>query len=171
MGTVQVVFAEDPEDLTIVHAWLEVTSAEVTWLSPHTFFPSFFSRTFSPYFLPVLFSPVFFPYNFFRIYFFPGFFSLLFSPYFFFPTIFPYIFVFVFFSHNFFHRILLSRTIFFSYYFPVVFQKSRRLKSNVLKWDRFNWGCFNLVMIWLEIMKIHLKSIQFHMTDLFFLYH
>ena len=73
---------------TIAHAWLEVTSPEVTWLSPLTFFP----RTFFPVLFPVLFPPVlFFPYLFppyyFPVYFFPYFFPFLFS-----RTIFPYFF-------------------------------------------------------------------------------
>ena len=54
---------EDPEDLTIAHAWPEVMSPEVTWL------------------FPLLFSRIFFPYLFY-----------IFFPYFFFRTIFPYFF-------------------------------------------------------------------------------
>ena len=56
------------------HAWPEVTSPEVTWLSPpYFFFHTFFSRNFCSYF--------FFPYFFFSVFFSP----VLFSPYFFFP--------------------------------------------------------------------------------------
>ena len=55
------IHVEDPDDLTIAHAWPEVTSPEVTWLFPlrfspvfcfHTFFSrTIFSRTFFQYFL------------------------------------------------------------------------------------------------------------------------
>ena len=55
MGTDKVAFEEDPEDLTIAHAW-----PEVTWLFP-ILFPRMFSRTFFPYSPP----PVFFPLLFF----------------------------------------------------------------------------------------------------------
>ena len=51
MGTDKVAFEEDPEDLTIAHAW-----PEVTWL-----FPVLFSRTFPPVCFPVLFSRIFHP--------------------------------------------------------------------------------------------------------------
>ena len=68
--------------------------------------------TFSPTFFPV-FSRTFFPY--------------FFSPYFISRTFFPYFFPY------FFPRI--SLVLFFPYYFPVHFQKSRRLKYNVLKYQ------------------------------------
>jgi hypothetical protein len=54
MGTDKVAFEEDPEDLTIAHAWPEVTWPEVTWLFPVLFFP-YFPPVFFPYFFPVLF--------------------------------------------------------------------------------------------------------------------
>jgi hypothetical protein len=53
MGTDKTTFAEDPEDLTIAHAWPEVTSPEVTWLFPY-FFPVF-PHIFPPYFFPLLY--------------------------------------------------------------------------------------------------------------------
>ena len=90
-------FAEDPDDLTIAHAW-----PEVTWHFPLLFFP---------YLFPVLFFLILF----FRT------FSPNFSPVFFFD------FFFLFFPF------------FFPYYFTVLFQKSRRLKSNVLK---YQWVVF-----------------------------
>jgi hypothetical protein len=67
------------------HAWPEVTSPEVTWLSPRPFFPVlfspyFFSVLFFPYYFPVLFFPVLF----FRILFFRAFFRTFFSHTFFF---------------------------------------------------------------------------------------
>ena len=57
MGTDKVAFEEDPEDLTIAHAW-----PEVTWLFPVLFPPYVF-----PYFFPVFSPPppVFFPLLFF----------------------------------------------------------------------------------------------------------
>ena len=76
MGTDKLSFEGDR---TIAHAWLEVTSPEVTWFFPLTFFP----RTF----FPVLF----FPYFFFRIFF------RTFSP----RTISPYFFPFLFFPYYF----------------------------------------------------------------------
>ena len=82
----------------------------------HTFFPYFFSRNFfhvhfSPYFSPRSFSRTCFP------------------PYYFFVVYFPYFFL------SFF-PVVFSRTIFLLYYFfSVLFQKSRRLKSNVLNYQ------------------------------------
>ena len=108
-------FAEDPDDLTIAHAWPEVTSPEVTWLLPLLFLPYYFSvfppRTFFPrtYFLvvvqhvgwgdlydvrafPLTFPPYFSPILFFSRTIFPYvppvFFPVLFSLYFFFRTFF-----------------------------------------------------------------------------------
>ena len=89
-------------------AWPEVTSPEVTGLFP-LLFPRPCSRTF-------------FSSTFFRNFCFPIF-LVLFSSYYFpvfcFRTFFPYFFY----------------STFFPYYFPVLFQKSRRLKSNVLKYQ------------------------------------
>ena len=46
------------------HAWPEVTSPEVTWLFPRTFFPVFFSSTFfTVLFFSVLFPVLFSPYS------------------------------------------------------------------------------------------------------------
>jgi hypothetical protein len=62
--------------------------------------------------------------------------ALLFFPVFVFPYLFPSTF--------------FSRTIFLQYYFPVLFQKSRRLKSNVLKyqWVVFSSTCrYNTVHV------------------------
>ena len=85
------------------HAWPEVTSPVVTWLSPYLF-PYF------PVFFPLYFR-TFFPYVYLNI-FFSYFFSRTFSPVFFFTVL------------------TFSRTI-----FPVFFQNSRRLKSNILKYQ------------------------------------
>ena len=108
MGTVQLAFAGDcAGDRTIAH--------DQKWRHRK-------SRDCSPYFFPVLVPVLFFPVLFSVI-----FVSLFFS-YFFPRIIFPYS-VFVLFS-----RIFFNST-FFPYYFPVLFQKSRRLKSNVLKYQ------------------------------------
>ena len=73
MGTAQLSFAEDPDDLTIAHGWPEVTTPEVTWLFPLLFlpyyFPDFFPVLFFPFFPPVLFFPVFFSCTFFPYFF------------------------------------------------------------------------------------------------------
>ena len=114
-------------------------------------------------FFPVLFSPYFFPRTFFPVLFFSVlffsvlFFFVLFSPYFFYPyfcprtffsriffffTFFPYFFPLFFFLYFF------SRTFFLPYYlFPVLFQKSWRLKSNVLKYQWLFFLVHNTVVI------------------------
>ena len=46
-------FEEDPEDLTIAYAWPEVTSSEVTWLSP-LLFPRILPYIFRTFFLVVV---------------------------------------------------------------------------------------------------------------------
>jgi hypothetical protein len=162
MGTAQVVFAEDPDDLTIAHAWPEVTGSDVTenarkchhrksrdlfpyffvpyFLSPY-FFQYFFFYTFFPYFFPRTLSRIFFLYFFpyflfvlffrtFFLFFFPFFFLVLFPvlffPTFFYLTYFPVLFT---------PRTFFSRTFLFPYYLPVPFPMSRRLKSNVLKYQ------------------------------------
>ena len=90
------------------HAWPEVTGRG----------PVRKSRDCFPYF-PVLFTPYFFSRTIF-----PYFSPRTFSNYFIF--VFPYFFIFfpVFFPST-----------FFPVFFPVLFQKSRRLKSNVLKYQ------------------------------------
>jgi hypothetical protein len=83
MVTVQLAFAEDSEDLTIAHAWPEVTSPEVRWPFPVLFFRIFpyffvlFSRNFFPVFFISRTFPRLFPVFFSRT------FSYFFSPYFF----------------------------------------------------------------------------------------
>ena len=113
MGTVQAIFEGDRggSDHCACLTRSDVTGSHVTFL---------------PYFSPVLFSPRnIFPYFPPRI-FFPSFFSrnLSFPHPLFFYIFFPY-----FFSRTFFP------VLFFPYYFAVLFQKSRRLKSNVLKYQ------------------------------------
>ena len=100
--------------------------------------------TFPPYFFPVLFFRTFFPVPFFltffpRTFFSHNFFPVLLFPYFF---LFPAFFSPVIFSRNFPPLYLLFPVLYspyfffiFLYYFSVLFQKSRRLKSNVLKYQ------------------------------------
>ena len=133
------------------HAWPEVTSPEVTWLSPY-FFPSIFSRTFPPQFLfsylfPRTFiSPYFslnffcrtFSLNFFSVLFSSHFFKLFFSPYFFtffFPVLFQIIFIPYFFFRKF---------VFLVLFFPVLFS---RTFSNVTTFEiqrfKISVSCFS----------------------------
>ena len=105
---------------------------------PYLFPVLFVSRTFGfPYLFPLFFSRTFFPV-------FPPFFPRTFSyRTIFFTYYFPVLFFFVLFSRTFipyFYPVLLSRIFFLPYYFvPVLFQKSRGLKSNVLK---YQWVVF-----------------------------
>ena len=96
---------------------------------PVLFYLYFFPRTIFPYFfVPYFFSPTFF----FRHFCFVPFFSYVFlsSSIRMWARLFSPDFLPVYFCPYFFLPIL-----FFPYYFPVIFQKSRRLKSNVLKYQ------------------------------------
>ena len=108
------IHVEDPEDLTIAHAWPEVTSPEVTWLFSRIF-PYLFSRTFPP----VLLSRILF----FLLTYFPVFFPLLFSPVFFFSILFSPVLFFprIFFPVHFSLVLFFSRCFFFSYFFSRTF--------------------------------------------------
>ena len=115
MGTNKVVFeGEQPE--VIPCACLtrsDVTRSHVTF--PLTFFPYFFPGIFFPStFFPVLFPRTFSNY----------FISI--SSYFFPPYFFPV---------HFFPVLFFPRTLLLPFYFPVLFPMSRRLKSNVLKYQ------------------------------------
>jgi hypothetical protein len=125
-----------------------IGSDKITWteeaLSGLTFFPVLFvSRTFPP----LLFSRTFFFVLFSRIFFSvfsPVFYHVLFSRTLFFRTIsrilFPYFFL--------------------PYYFvPVLFQKSRRLKSNVLK---YQWVVFLVHVVITQFMFIAEYPIKRH---------
>ena len=135
-------------------AFFTGSDSHVTGRDPVRPYYCFFSRTF----FPVLFPPYFFSRTFFfrtfffRTFFFRTFFPVLFlpvflSPYFFLPyflffTFFPYFFPLFFFLYFF------SRTFFLPYYlFPVLFQKSWRLKSNVLKYQWLFFLVHNTVVI------------------------
>ena len=86
------------------------------------------SRDFSLYFFSVFFFRYLFPQYFFPPYFFPVLFQIilfLFPRTFFSRTFSPYIF----------SRIFFPRTLLLPFYFPVLFPVSRRLKSNVLKYQ------------------------------------
>ena len=110
--------------------WTEEALSDLTFFPvlfvSRTFPPLFFSRTFLfrtifPYFFSVSPPPVFFPYYFFHV---------LFSRTIFFRTLFPYFFL--------------------PYYFvPVLFQKLRRLKSNVLK---YQWVVFLVPVVITQFM-------------------
>jgi hypothetical protein len=78
------------------------------------------SRDFSPYFFSVFFSRYLIP-------------QYFFSPYFF--KLFYFYFLVLFFPVHFFPVLFFPRTLFLPFYFPVLFPMSRRLKSNVLKYQ------------------------------------
>jgi hypothetical protein len=88
----------------------------------------FSTLLFFPYF-PVLFFPVLFFRTFFSVLF-QIIFSHTFFPPYYFKLFFPVLFFFVLFPRTFFFLYFFS-----PYYFPVLFPMSRRLKSNVLKYQ------------------------------------
>ena len=138
------------------HIWGETMRSYRKWYRAHAWpevigrVPVRKSRDFLLFFFPYFFPPYYFP----VIFCFVLFFSALFSPYFFFRTIFPFFFLYFFlvvqqcwlgcslrrlhffklFVFPFLSRIFCP-VLFFPYHFPVFFQKSRRLKSNVLKYQ------------------------------------
>ena len=129
-----------------------------------TFLPYFFCATFVPYFFSsCFFFPTFFPYFFLRIFLPYLFISVLFSfffPYFFY-IFFPYFFsrTFSYFFSYFFNKdsstffpVFFFLYFFFPSYFSVLFQKSRRLKSNVLK---YQWVVFLVHVVISQFMPIN----------------
>ena len=112
------------------------------------------------YFFPVLFSPLLFSSLLFFLHFcFPLLFSrtfFIFFPYFFSVLFFSRIF-FIFFFRTFFH-VFFSRTI-FPYYSPVLFQKLRRLKSNVLK---YQWVVFLVRVVISQFMFLEEYAFKRH---------
>ena len=122
MGTAQLVFVEDPEDLTIARDWPEVTGSHVTF--PLTFFFAYFFPVLVYRISPVLFSHLF-PVPFSRVLsnYFNLFFHVLFHFYsHIFFIFFPVLFILLLFSRTIFHVLFcppyfFSRT-FFRTFFP-----------------------------------------------------